>query len=144
MYWDEMGCCVLCCDMMGGCDEVPCRRAAELSRAVGDSKAAPPSHAVTRPYNTCHLGAPPHSYALLFPTGTNPLPYYRYLYLLPSYTAMEAAIKIFFSSAHFAVVGASTDPSKFGHKGIPLLSLLSASSPFSLLSPPPLPTANLP
>lgn len=30
--------------------------------------------------------------------------------------AAETAIKKFFSSPHFAVVGASSDPSKFGHK----------------------------
>ncbi|KAJ4360438.1 uncharacterized protein N0V89_001001 [Didymosphaeria variabile] len=29
---------------------------------------------------------------------------------------MEAALKIFFSSPRFAVAGASSDPSKFGHK----------------------------
>jgi hypothetical protein len=28
----------------------------------------------------------------------------------------EAAAKIFFTSSHFAVVGASSDPTKFGHK----------------------------
>jgi predicted CoA-binding protein len=31
---------------------------------------------------------------------------------------MEAAVKTFFSSPRFAVVGASSDPAKFGHKGI--------------------------
>jgi hypothetical protein len=30
---------------------------------------------------------------------------------------MEAALKTFFSSPRFAVAGASSDPSKFGHKG---------------------------
>ncbi|KAI9824072.1 MAG: hypothetical protein M1832_002140 [Thelocarpon impressellum] len=29
---------------------------------------------------------------------------------------MDAAVKKFFSSSHFAVVGASSDPSKYGHK----------------------------
>jgi hypothetical protein len=32
-------------------------------------------------------------------------------------SSMEAAVKTFFSSPHFAVVGASSDPAKFGHKG---------------------------
>ena len=31
---------------------------------------------------------------------------------------MDAAIRIFFSQPSFAVVGASSDPSKYGHKGI--------------------------
>jgi hypothetical protein len=31
---------------------------------------------------------------------------------------MEAAVKTFFSTAKFAVVGASSDASKFGHKGM--------------------------
>lgn len=31
---------------------------------------------------------------------------------------MEAALKTFFSSPRFAVAGASSDPSKFGHKGV--------------------------
>jgi hypothetical protein len=30
---------------------------------------------------------------------------------------MEAALKTFFTSSRFAVVGASSDPTKFGHKG---------------------------
>jgi hypothetical protein len=30
---------------------------------------------------------------------------------------MEAAIKTFFATPRFAVVGASSDPAKFGHKG---------------------------
>ncbi|KAF2403374.1 NAD(P)-binding protein [Trichodelitschia bisporula] len=30
--------------------------------------------------------------------------------------AIETALKTFFQSAHFAVAGASSDPSKFGHK----------------------------
>lgn len=30
--------------------------------------------------------------------------------------ATEAAARAFFSAPHFAVVGASSDPSKFGHK----------------------------
>lgn len=30
---------------------------------------------------------------------------------------MTEALKIFFSSARFAVAGASSDPSKYGHKG---------------------------
>lgn len=30
---------------------------------------------------------------------------------------MEAALKTFFSSPRFAVAGASSDPTKFGHKG---------------------------
>lgn len=32
-------------------------------------------------------------------------------------TAMEAAVRTFFSSRQFAVAGASSDPRKFGHKG---------------------------
>lgn len=31
---------------------------------------------------------------------------------------MEAALKTFFSSPRFAVAGASSDPSKYGHKGM--------------------------
>lgn len=31
--------------------------------------------------------------------------------------AMEKSLKTFFSSPQFAVVGASSDPTKFGHKG---------------------------
>lgn len=30
---------------------------------------------------------------------------------------MESALKTFFSSPRFAVAGASSDPSKYGHKG---------------------------
>lgn len=30
---------------------------------------------------------------------------------------MDAALKTFFSSPRFAVAGASSDPSKYGHKG---------------------------
>lgn len=41
---------------------------------------------------------------------------------------MEAAFKTFFSSPRFAVAGASSDSSKYGHKG--KLNLPSAS-PFS-------------
>lgn len=32
-------------------------------------------------------------------------------------SAMEAALKTFFSSPRFAVAGASSDPTKYGHKG---------------------------
>jgi hypothetical protein len=32
-------------------------------------------------------------------------------------TDMEAALKTFFASPRFAVAGASSDPSKYGHKG---------------------------
>jgi hypothetical protein len=40
------------------------------------------------------------------------------LHLLPlQSTEMEAALKTFFSSSRFAVAGASSDPTKFGHKG---------------------------
>jgi hypothetical protein len=37
---------------------------------------------------------------------------------------MEAALKTFFTSSRFAVVGASSDPSKFGHKGVHLAAIL--------------------
>lgn len=30
---------------------------------------------------------------------------------------MEKSLKTFFSSPQFAVIGASSDPTKFGHKG---------------------------
>jgi hypothetical protein len=36
-------------------------------------------------------------------------------------TTMEAALKTFFTSSRFAVVGASSDPTKFGHKGAYLI-----------------------
>lgn len=32
--------------------------------------------------------------------------------------SMEAAVRTFFSSPRFAVAGASSDPAKFGHKGV--------------------------
>jgi hypothetical protein len=35
----------------------------------------------------------------------------------PARVTMEAALKTFFSTPRFAVVGASSDPAKFGHKG---------------------------
>jgi hypothetical protein len=36
---------------------------------------------------------------------------------------MEAAAKVFFSSPRFAVVGASQDTTKYGHKGMQALVL---------------------
>jgi hypothetical protein len=47
-------------------------------------------------------------------------------------TEMEAALKTFFSSPRFAVAGASSDPSKYGHKG--MLSFPCFASWISLLT----------
>jgi hypothetical protein len=44
-------------------------------------------------------------------------------------TTMEAALRTFFSSPRFAVAGASSDPSKYGHKGESTLHTI-LSNPF--------------
>jgi predicted CoA-binding protein len=47
--------------------------------------------------------------------------------------ATEATARAFFTAPYFAVVGASSDPTKFGHKSTSLLLLLSLPHPFPLL-----------
>jgi predicted CoA-binding protein len=51
--------------------------------------------------------------------------------------ATEAAARAFFTAPYFAVVGASSDPSKFGHKS-------TSSSPVHSLSPSPHPFSSAP
>ncbi|TVY87586.1 hypothetical protein LAWI1_G005108, partial [Lachnellula willkommii] len=53
----------------------------------------------------------------------------------------ESTARAFFSTPHFAVVGASTDPAKFGHKSIPALSLFAWYTAHSLPVTPINPTA---
>ena len=48
---------------------------------------------------------------------------------------MDAAITTFFSQPSFAVVGASSDPSKYGHKGAAPLAVSIPSTFAQLTSP---------